>query len=362
MSEMIKIEAEDPGGLSLVPNVPEASTSELEQKHDSKDLMFPVQPMFLIKDVPHDWSSSLDHQSPEPSNIKEEDEEPWISQEEEQLTVKSEEEKPRLSELHHIKIEDNRETDAPTSSSAEQMETEPDEEDFGGQEPDRIPDPVCSSHQSKMTIHKRENIILTSVGTATALVLFKKGTDMEKGGRILSSKSAIHEDRENEETVIEWNQNFGPSFRQKKNRKYRMSEMLKVEAEDPGGLSLMPLIPAASTSELEQNQESKDLMLPGYQMLVIKEEVTQQNPQPPCIKKEEEELWISQEEEQLAVKSEDEEKPQSLEPYHIKPEDTRETEAPSSSLAGQMETVPDGQGRNHLFVAFVVKGFIDMEI
>ncbi|MEQ2200509.1 hypothetical protein XENOCAPTIV_030360 [Xenoophorus captivus] len=155
MSEM-KVEAEDPGGLSLEPRIPAAPTSELEQKQDSKDLMFPVLQMLVIEGVPHGWSSSLDQQHPEPPHIKEEDEELWINQEEEQLTVKIEDEKkPQLSELHHIKTEDDREIEASTTSLFEQMETEPDGEDCGGPEPDRNPDPASSSQESKITIHKR---------------------------------------------------------------------------------------------------------------------------------------------------------------------------------------------------------------
>ncbi|MED6274744.1 hypothetical protein CHARACLAT_019503, partial [Characodon lateralis] len=132
---MMKVKAEDPGGLSLMPLILAASTSELDQTQDSKDLMFSVRQMLVKKEeVPHDQT-----------HIKEEEEELWISQEEEQLSAKSEdEEKPQLSELHHIKTEDNREIEAPTTSSAEHVETEPHEEDFGRSERDRNPDPLCS--------------------------------------------------------------------------------------------------------------------------------------------------------------------------------------------------------------------------
>ncbi|MED6280564.1 hypothetical protein CHARACLAT_012050, partial [Characodon lateralis] len=153
MSEM-KVEAEDPGGLSLEPPIPAAPTSELEQKQDSKDLMFPVLQMLVIEGVPHGWSSSLDQQHPEPPHIKEEEEELWINQEEEWLTVKIEDEKkPQLSQLHHIKTEDNRVTETLTTYSFEQMETEPDGEDCGGPEPDRNPDPACSS-QEMFALHQ----------------------------------------------------------------------------------------------------------------------------------------------------------------------------------------------------------------
>ncbi|MED6240038.1 hypothetical protein ATANTOWER_015147 [Ataeniobius toweri] len=154
MSEMMKVEAEDSGGLSLEPLIPAASTSELDQTQDSKDL---IHQMLVIKVVPHDWSPSLDQQDPEPPHVKEEDEELWISQEEEQLSVKNEdEEKPRLSELHQVETENKRETEAPTSSSVIQMERESDGQSCGGLESDKNPDPVCSSHLSKMMVERRD--------------------------------------------------------------------------------------------------------------------------------------------------------------------------------------------------------------
>ncbi|XP_024865444.1 zinc finger protein 37 homolog isoform X1 [Kryptolebias marmoratus] len=89
------------------------------------------------EEVPHLWSSGLDQQDPELLVIKKEEEDLWSSQEGEQLPVTSEDEKsPQLFQLHRIKTEDDRETEPPTSSSAEQMKTETDEEDCGGPEPD----------------------------------------------------------------------------------------------------------------------------------------------------------------------------------------------------------------------------------
>ncbi|MEQ2224731.1 hypothetical protein ILYODFUR_010464 [Ilyodon furcidens] len=156
---MMKVKAEDPGGLSVMPLIPAASTSELDQTQDSKDLMFSVRQMLVkTEEVPHDQT-----------HIKEEEEELWISQEEEQLTAKSEdEEKPQLSELHHIKTEDNREIEAPTTSSAEHVETEPHEEDFGRSERDRNPDPLCSCKHSRITFHKKRARDWRQSGTRTS--------------------------------------------------------------------------------------------------------------------------------------------------------------------------------------------------
>ncbi|KAM6897930.1 uncharacterized protein PEZ65_020017 [Lycodopsis pacificus] len=105
-----------------------------------------VQQLLLVKEeVPseqQEWSSSLDQEDPEPSHIKEEQEELCTSQEGEQLQgleeadvkfsftpVKSEdeEEEAQSSQLHQ--------------RQTEQMETEADGEDCGGPEPDRNLDP-----------------------------------------------------------------------------------------------------------------------------------------------------------------------------------------------------------------------------
>ncbi|KAM4525499.1 uncharacterized protein PAE49_001411 [Odontesthes bonariensis] len=151
------LQPDDPRGPSLVPPVPAASTSELEQTQDSRDLMLPadVQQLLVVKEeVP--WSSSVDQQDPEPPLVKKEEEDLCSSQEGEQLhgqeeaditrfsftavTVKTEdeEEKPSLH-LHQVKTEDIRETEPPTRSSAEQMKT--DGEDCGRAEPARNSDP-----------------------------------------------------------------------------------------------------------------------------------------------------------------------------------------------------------------------------
>ncbi|KAM4524952.1 uncharacterized protein PAE49_001059 [Odontesthes bonariensis] len=125
-------------------------------KSISQTLPADVQRVVVIKEeVP--WSSSVDQQDPEPVHIKEE--EPWSSQEGEQpdgreetdftkfpftvVIVKSEDddEKPPFSQLLQVKTEDSRETEPPTSSSAELMKTEADGEDCGGPEPAGTPDP-----------------------------------------------------------------------------------------------------------------------------------------------------------------------------------------------------------------------------
>ncbi|XP_040893769.1 zinc finger protein 771-like [Toxotes jaculatrix] len=76
---------------------------------------------------------------------------------------------------------------------------------------------------------------------------------------------------------------------------------------------------------------------------------TQQSPEPPHIKEEQEQLWSSQEGQQLqrpvSVKSEgDEEKVQSSQLHHRQTEEDREAEPPPSSSAPQVEADSDGQG------------------
>ncbi|MEQ2226510.1 hypothetical protein ILYODFUR_028175 [Ilyodon furcidens] len=160
MSEMMKVEAEDPGGLSVVSPIPTASTSELEQTLDSKNL---IQQIVVIKEeVPLDWSPILDQQEPDPPVIKEEENKVVTRDEEQQIENK---EKPQLSELHQIQNDDKRETEAPTSSSAKQMETEHNGDDCGGAEPETSSDPSGSSQQSKMLVPKKALLMLLNASS-----------------------------------------------------------------------------------------------------------------------------------------------------------------------------------------------------
>ncbi|MED6233033.1 hypothetical protein ATANTOWER_005939 [Ataeniobius toweri] len=170
MSEKMKVEAEDPGGLRLVPSIPAASPSELEQTQDGKDRIH--QMLALKEEVPHNWSSNLDQQDSEHPHIKEEEEELWISQEEEQRNVKSEdEEKPQLSELHQIKTEDNSEIDAPTRHSAEQLETNLDGLDCEGPEPNCNQDPGCSYQKTLLMFEASLCLVnSTPIGSASKVL------------------------------------------------------------------------------------------------------------------------------------------------------------------------------------------------
>ncbi|XP_008435745.2 zinc finger protein 112-like [Poecilia reticulata] len=168
MSEMMKVEADEPGGFSLEPPIPATFTSDLEETQDNKDLMLPLHQMLVIKEVPHDWTPSLGQQDPDNPHIKEEEEELWISQEEEQLTVKIEdEEKPQSSVIYRNKTEDKMEAAALTTWSVEQMETESNGEECEGPEPDWNQVPVDSF---------RENKIKVKLGTRGKRAKFSKRT------------------------------------------------------------------------------------------------------------------------------------------------------------------------------------------
>ncbi|XP_040000378.1 zinc finger protein 134-like isoform X1 [Xiphias gladius] len=138
-----------------------------------------VQQQLVIKEeLPseqQEWNPSLDQEDPEPPHIKEEKQDFWTSPVMSQLQglredsitkfpsvhvpVKSEdEEKSQSSQLHQRQTEENREAEPPASSSTEQMKTEADGQDCGGQEPDRIlvSDYKCLSGFNDKTSHYSE--------------------------------------------------------------------------------------------------------------------------------------------------------------------------------------------------------------
>ncbi|XP_043978854.1 uncharacterized protein LOC122834391 isoform X2 [Gambusia affinis] len=108
--------------------------------------------LVLKEEAKEEQSSGGDQQDAQRLHIKEEEEEVWSSMEDEELSVKEEtdpcllplnvvvvksehEDKPLFSQLHQPEV-----GDLPTSSSADQMKAESDEEDGGGAESSRNPD------------------------------------------------------------------------------------------------------------------------------------------------------------------------------------------------------------------------------
>ncbi|KAM4589356.1 uncharacterized protein V3H82_003486 [Fundulus diaphanus] len=142
-----------------------------EQRHQILDAAFSpedllhtsdVQQMLKVKEAPEEQRPGEDQLDPETLPIKEEQEEIWISQEVGPLSVKEEadsnkcplvtasvkseddEEKPLFSQLHQMEDEG-----LPTSSSADQIKAEPDEEDLGGGELSRKPDDLNATNSSE---------------------------------------------------------------------------------------------------------------------------------------------------------------------------------------------------------------------
>ncbi|KAM9707834.1 uncharacterized protein ACNS7B_000314 isoform 1-T1 [Menidia menidia] len=158
------LDQQDPEGLNIKEEEDQLWTSPEEKQFHGQEtdirkfsgLPADVQQVLVVKEE-YPWNPSLDQQDPEGLNIKEEEDQLWTSPEEKQfhgqetdirkfsgstVTVKieNEEEKPELSQLYQIKTEGNRESEPPSSSSAEQMKAEADGEDCGGPEAARNPD------------------------------------------------------------------------------------------------------------------------------------------------------------------------------------------------------------------------------
>ncbi|KAM4589408.1 uncharacterized protein V3H82_003540 isoform 2-T3 [Fundulus diaphanus] len=186
-----------------------------EQRHQILDAAFSpedllhtsdVQQMLLVKEeAPEEQSPGEDQSDLELLHIKEEQEELWTSQQRDQPSVKEEtdptgspviavlikredgEEKPLFSELHQT---DNR--DVATSSSAEQMKAEPDEEDYGGVESSREPNlntPGDATNSSETEVSEDEEMDCPDSGSETEENERKESRTLESGGQALKSQS-----------------------------------------------------------------------------------------------------------------------------------------------------------------------------
>ncbi|XP_078019972.1 uncharacterized protein LOC117245839 isoform X2 [Epinephelus lanceolatus] len=284
-----------------------------------------VQQLSVVKEeVPpeqQEWSSSVDQEDPAPPHIKWEQEELWISQEGEQLqgleddditkftstlvTVKSEddEEKPQSSQLHQ--------------RHTEQMETEAEGEDCGGAEPARNSDPDThlqpeadvsddwKESREPQSAHKR-----------------KRESSCSSSSSASSSSSTSRE-----------------SSPEKKNGKHKKRHHKKGKDK--------------KVKKRKEKFPKRDVQ----QLSVVKEEVPpeqqewsssvdQEDPAPPHIKEEQEELWISQEGEQLQGLEDDDITKFTFTPVPVKSDD--DEEKPQSSQlhqrhTEQMETEAEGE-------------------
>ncbi|XP_037651583.1 zinc finger protein 135-like isoform X7 [Sebastes umbrosus] len=258
-----------------------------------------VQQLLVVKEeVPpeqQEWSSSLDQEDPEPPHIKEEQEELWTSQEGEQLQWLEEADIIKFP-FTPVLVKSEDVGEKPQSSQlhqrqTEQMETEAYGEDCGGPEPARNSDP--DRHQEPDTIDKTGD----SSELETDDVDYLKGTRVPQSG-LNSLNSPVVDSRCSAD----------------------VQQLFVVKEEVPP----------------EQQEWSSSL--------------DQEDPEPPHIKEEQEELWTSQEGEQLqgleeadiikftftpvTVKSEDdEEKPQSSQ-LHQRQTEQMETEADGEDCGG----------------------------
>eukprot|EP00064_Thunnus_orientalis_P020937 superscaffoldBa00006060_g21089 len=263
-------------------------------------------------------NSSQDQENPEPPHIKEEQEELWTSQEGEQLhrlekaditkftftpvPVKSEddEKKPQSSQLHQ--------------RQTEQMETKADGEDCGGSEPAR------NSHP--------EGHLQPVIEYETCLETRDRGPGGLKVFVQQRLTAAVEEIFGHfEKTITEYEEEM--------NRRHRR---LLDEVSKQG-----TVLRAADVQQLLENKE-----VPSEQQ-ERSSGLDQEDPEPPHIKEEQEELWTSQEGEQLqgleeadiirftyipVPREDDEEKPQSLQLQST-------GEPPASSSTEQMKTEAD---------------------
>ncbi|XP_075963318.1 uncharacterized protein LOC142967709 [Anarhichas minor] len=283
-----------------------------------------VQQLLVVQEeVPpeqQEWSSSLDQDDPEPPHMKEE---LWNSQEGEQLQG-LEEADVKLS-FTPVKTEDDEE-EAQSSQlhqrQTEQMETEADGEDCGGPEPDRNLDP--DRHPEPDTDDKTGDSSDTD--------------DSDDWKETREPHSGLNSVKPDEVLVSDSRCSAGEKL-------FRCSECEKTFGTR-GNLK--------KHTRIHTGEKPFSCSVYVQQLLVVKEEVPpeqqewsssldQEDPEPPHIKEEPEELWTSQEGEQLQGLEEADVK---LSFTPVKSEDDEE-EAQSSQLhqrqTEQMETEADGE-------------------
>ncbi|XP_071355557.1 zinc finger protein 26-like isoform X2 [Trachinotus anak] len=219
------------------------------------------------------------------------------------------------SQLHQSQAEENREAEPPASSSAEHMETGADGEDCGGPGPDRNSGP--HGH-------------------------LEPGSDDK-------TFDFSEPDTEDSDLCDETRQRQSGS-------NYIKDEVFESEM----GCNLGQSVHHQSDDSVKSDfwKESRKPL----SCLNSQSDTTCEDPDPPHIKEEQEELWSSQEGEQLQgleeadftkftftpvpVKSEDdddEEKPQSSQLHQSQAEENREAEPPASSSAEHRQTGADGE-------------------
>ncbi|KAG8008841.1 hypothetical protein GBF38_010482 [Nibea albiflora] len=165
-----RFQPSEPRGLGWVVPLPAPSTSILVRTVKRCVVLPADVQQVLVGDVALPEGNPSWEEEPEPSHIKEEEEEVCVSQEEEHpdgqmeadidrfllsaASVKSEDDEEELSPLHQSQTEDNRSAEPRASSSAMEVKTESDAEDCGGPEPARNLDP---DHHSQPNTDEKDS-------------------------------------------------------------------------------------------------------------------------------------------------------------------------------------------------------------
>uniref|UniRef100_UPI003AAF1B75 uncharacterized protein n=1 Tax=Centroberyx gerrardi TaxID=166262 RepID=UPI003AAF1B75 len=294
-------------------------------------------PQLLVseEEVPpeqQDWSPSLDQEDPEPPHIKEEQGELWTKADGEDCGVS--EPARNLDPASHLQPT----SDGKTSDSSE-PETEDSDDDW---KETREPQLGLNSLKSKKTQRVEGQSLSVSNKFRRTSFLSRALVNQRLPAAVEEIFGLF------ERTIAEYEEEVS---RSKENaRQYKLLDaVFKPRLE---------LCRAVFPPDVQQLLVSKEEVPPEQQDW--SPSLDQEDPEPPHIKEEQEELWTSQEGEQLQgpeeaditefpftpvpVKNEDdEETPQSSQLHQSQTEENREAEPLASSSTEQMKTEADGE-------------------
>nr|XP_061784364.1 zinc finger protein 135-like isoform X2 [Nerophis lumbriciformis]XP_061784365.1 zinc finger protein 135-like isoform X2 [Nerophis lumbriciformis] len=326
-----------------------------------------------------DWSSRVEQKKLPPPKIKEEEEPqpPYIKEEEEEQSISQDEAHFEGLEVGVIvkgegyevkgESEEKREAEPPSSSSTQHMTTEADGDHCGGSQADKLLAPLSDSEDTTSHSPEGEDTEVplsshTDCGGDTRTHTdnkhsesFKKETSRIVFTCWICAKEFLHIDH------------FYSHMQAHTEGKHKRQE----EAD----LSKFPLTVVSVKTEEHEDKPPESSQLhhspnvlqllgpqeePRPQSMEVSHTLKQEDPQPPHIKEEEEEVWITQEGECLlgqeeddlskfpltvvSVKTEEHEEkpPESSQLHHSPGEEKREAEPPSSSSTQHMTTEADG--------------------